>query len=169
MCVYICSSIYLSIYLFIYLSIYLSIYRVTRGDVLSLLSRAPMLASLLTPRYSHLPPLVLPMPVSPPPCICSVVKRNCGSILSLGIPSPTQTRPRTSADHFIFVYVYRWEIGLYKIRVYFKAFVHERIIPFLPLPICSAHTIARLLHDYCAIYDPSLTPLLYAIHHTKLV
>jgi len=45
-------------------------------------------------------------------------------------------------------------LGFYKIFVYIKAFVHERIIPFLPLPICIAHTIAILLHGYCAIYDP---------------
>jgi len=43
------------------------------------------------------------------------------------------------------------ELGLYKIFVYFKAFVHERIIPILPFLTCIAHTIAILLHDYCAI------------------
>jgi len=47
-------------------------------------------------------------------------------------------------------------IPLYKIFVDFKAFVHESIIPFLPLLIFIAHTIAIiaiLLHDVCAIYD----------------
>ena len=34
--------------------------------------------------------------------------------------------------------------------------------------ICIAHTIATLLHDECAIYDPHPTPLVYAIHHTIL-
>jgi len=62
----------------------------------------------------------------------------------------------------------RW-IGLYKIFFYFEAFVHESIIPFLPPPTCIAHTIALLLHDYCAIYDSPPTPLVYAIHHTILV
>jgi len=47
----------------------------------------------------------------------------------------------------------RLTLGLYKIFVYLKAFVHERIIPFLPLPICIAHTIAILLHGVCVIYD----------------
>jgi len=57
--------------------------------------------------------------------------------------------------------------GLYKIFVYIKAFVHERIIPFLPLPICIAHTIAILLHGYCAIYDPPQPPscMPYTIHN----
>jgi len=60
-------------------------------------------------------------------------------------------------------------VGLYKIFVYFKGFVQDRIILFLPLPICIAHTVAILLHDYCcAIYDRPPTPRLYAIHHTQL-
>jgi len=53
--------------------------------------------------------------------------------------------------------------------VSFKAFVHERIIPVLPLPIRISHTIPILLHDGCAIYDPPAPPLLYTIHHTTLV
>jgi len=61
------------------------------------------------------------------------------------------------------------QLGLYKIFIDFQAFMHERIIPFLPLLICVAHTIAILLHDDCAIHDPPPTPLLKAIHHTKLV
>jgi len=61
------------------------------------------------------------------------------------------------------------QIGFYKIFVYFKAFVDERIIPFLPLPTCSPPTTAILLHVYCAIYDAPPTPLWYAIHHTILV
>jgi len=60
------------------------------------------------------------------------------------------------------------ELGLYKIFVYFKAFMHEIILPFLPLRICIAHTIAILLHDYCALHYPLPTPLLYAVNHTKL-
>jgi len=35
-------------------------------------------------------------------------------------------------------------------------------------PACIAHTVAILLHDYWAIYDPPSTPLVYVIHHTKL-
>jgi len=51
-------------------------------------------------------------------------------------------------------------VGLYNNCVYCTDFVHERIIPFLPLPICIAYTIAILLHGYCAIYDPPPTILL---------
>jgi len=40
-----------------------------------------------------------------------------------------------------------------------------------PPPSCNAYPIAILLHDFCAIYAPQPTPppLLYAIHHTRLV
>jgi len=41
--------------------------------------------------------------------------------------------------------------------------------PCIAPPTCRAYPIAILLHDYCAIYDPPPTPLLYAIHHTILV
>jgi len=47
--------------------------------------------------------------------------------------------------------------------------VHASIIFFLHPPTCIAHTIALLLHDYCAIYAPPQTPRLYAIHHMILV
>ena len=47
--------------------------------------------------------------------------------------------------------------------------MHESIIFNCPPPARIAHTIALLLHDYCALYDPPSTPLLYAIHHTILV
>ena len=60
-------------------------------------------------------------------------------------------------------------IGLYKIFVHFKAFLHESIITFIPPPTCNAHTIAILLHDYCAIYKPLPTSRLHAMHHTLLV
>ena len=46
------------------------------------------------------------------------------------------------------------DVGLHKIFVSIKAFVHERILPVLPLPIRIAHTIAILGHGYRAIYDP---------------
>jgi len=49
-------------------------------------------------------------------------------------------------------------VGLYKIFVYLKDFVHERIIPLLPPPICIVYTIAILLHYYCAIYDSPPPP-----------
>ena len=52
---------------------------------------------------------------------------------------------------------------------YFGAFVHEPIVlSFFP-PTCIGHTVAILLHDYWAIYDPPSTPLLYALHRTILV
>jgi len=60
-------------------------------------------------------------------------------------------------------------IDRYKTFVHFKAFVHESIILCYSLPICIADTIATPLHDYCAIYDLPVTPLLYAIHHTILI
>jgi len=59
--------------------------------------------------------------------------------------------------------------GLYKIFVYFKAFVHERLLIVLPLPICIANTTAIPLHDYRAVYDPLPTPISCAINHSKLV
>ena len=51
--------------------------------------------------------------------------------------------------------------GRYKTFVYFKAFVHERSLICLPLPICIASTIAILLHSYRAIYDP--LPTFYCV------
>jgi len=61
------------------------------------------------------------------------------------------------------------QLGLYKIFVHFKAFVHESIILLLPPHTCNAHTSAVLVHDYCAIYDSLPNPLSYSIHHTILV
>ena len=43
--------------------------------------------------------------------------------------------------------------GLYKRSVYLKNVLHERIILFVPLPICIAHPSAIRLHDYWAVYD----------------
>jgi len=45
-------------------------------------------------------------------------------------------------------------LGLYKIFVYFKAFVHERILVFLPLAVCIAHNNAFSLHNFCATSQP---------------
>jgi len=59
--------------------------------------------------------------------------------------------------------------GLHKILIRFQAVVHESTIRVLPIVIYNAHTIAMLLHDYCAIYAPLPTSLVYAIHHTILV
>jgi len=47
----------------------------------------------------------------------------------------------------------------------FRALVHH---PFIAPSICIAHTMAMLLHDSCAMYDPHPTPLVYAIHHIIL-
>ena len=60
-------------------------------------------------------------------------------------------------------------IGLYNMFVHFNAFVNEPSLIVLPPPTCNARTVAIVLHDYCARYAPSPTPLLYAIHHTRLV
>jgi len=49
-------------------------------------------------------------------------------------------------------------IGRYKTFFHLEAFVHKSIILVLPLITCIAHTIAILLHDYCAIYDPPPDP-----------
>jgi len=35
--------------------------------------------------------------------------------------------------------------------------------------VTRAHTVAILLHDCCAVYDPLSTSLLYAIHYTILI
>jgi len=58
-------------------------------------------------------------------------------------------------------------VGLNKIIFYMEALVHESIILVLSPPTCIAHTIAKLLHDYCAIYDAPPTPfcLLYTIQY----
>ena len=42
---------------------------------------------------------------------------------------------------------------------------HHCIAP----PTCTAHTVAIVLHDYCARYAPPSTLPLYALHHTILV
>jgi len=51
----------------------------------------------------------------------------------------------------------------------FNAFVNEPIIILLPPPTCNAHSVAMVLHDYCARYAPSPTLLLYAVYRTILV
>jgi len=61
-------------------------------------------------------------------------------------------------------------MSLYKIFVYSEAVVHESIIFIPPPPTCTAHTVAILLHAYCAIYDPPpLISLAYPVHNTILV
>jgi len=58
------------------------------------------------------------------------------------------------------------KFGLYKILFHFESFVHKSIVlSFLP-STCVALTVAMLLHDYCKIYDPPSTFLVYATHHT---
>jgi len=44
--------------------------------------------------------------------------------------------------------------SLYKIFLYFEAFVHESIIHLVPPPTCISHTVATLMHDYWAVYEP---------------
>jgi len=59
--------------------------------------------------------------------------------------------------------------GLYKLFFSFESFEHEtNLVSFLP-PTWIAHTVAVLLHDYRAVYDPPSTSPVYAIHHTILV
>jgi len=49
----------------------------------------------------------------------------------------------------------------------FSVGVHHPLIA--PPPTCNAYRVAILLHDYCAIYPPPPTPLVYAVHHRILV
>ena len=67
-------------------------------------------------------------------------------------------------------HIRRTRLGLCKIFVCFKAFVHESIVRIVPpsTVLRIAHAIAVLLHDRCAMQDPPPTPLVYAIYHTKL-
>jgi len=52
---------------------------------------------------------------------------------------------------------------------YFEASVHESNIVMFPPPTCIGQTVALLLHDYWAVYEPPPTSLLYALHHIILV
>jgi len=52
----------------------------------------------------------------------------------------------------------RLQLGLYKILLYFKAFVHETIILLLLPPTCTARTNAVLVNVYCSIYDAPPDP-----------
>ena len=47
--------------------------------------------------------------------------------------------------------------------------MHESIVLLFFRSTCIAHTVAILLQDYWAIYEPPSTSLLHAIHHTILV
>jgi len=61
-----------------------------------------------------------------------------------------------------------FRLGLHKIFVHFNAIVNEPHHCTAP-PTCKAHTVAIVLHDYCAMNAPPPTLLLYGIHHTILV
>jgi len=61
------------------------------------------------------------------------------------------------------------QLGLYKMFFYFQSFVHESIVLSFFWPACIAHTVAILLHNYWAIYDPPPTSFVYAIHHRIVV
>jgi len=60
-------------------------------------------------------------------------------------------------------------VGLYKIFVYFEAFLYESTIVSFPAMTCIAHPGAILLRDYWAVYDPPSDPPLYAINYTILL
>jgi len=70
---------------------------------------------------------------------------------------------------YIYIHIQQVRCNPYKRFVHFESFVHESIVLLFLPPTCIAHTVAILLHDYRAIYDPPSTSLLYAIHHTMLV
>jgi len=73
-------------------------------------------------------------------------------------------------DMDLYLYLYRFNplrevnpsgavrVGLYKILLYFDAFVHDSIIRSLAPPTCIARTIAIPLYLHCAIYDALPTP-----------
>ena len=77
---------------------------------------------------------------------------------------------------YVFVYIYtsdyvtmRGRVVLYKILVYFEAFMQESINRALLSPTCISRTIAMLPHvDHAIYYAPHDLPRVYAIHHTKL-
>jgi len=54
-------------------------------------------------------------------------------------------------------------VGLYKIIFYYEAFVHESNILVFPPPTCIGHTVAILLHDFGAVYEPP-SDLPFACH-----
>jgi len=56
-----------------------------------------------------------------------------------------------------------------KMFVHFYSFVHESIVLSCFRFTCITHTAAIPLHDYWAMNDPPLDPLLYAIHLTILI
>jgi len=58
--------------------------------------------------------------------------------------------------------------GLYTILFYFTDLVWESIILVLLPLTCKAYAIAIQSHDYCAVFDPPPTPLVYAMHHAIL-
>ena len=88
----------------------------------------------------------------------------CGLLLNELVHAPAATlRPIEAMLELAQVF------SLYKIFVHSKASLHSSIILVLPPPTCFAHTIAILSYDFCAIYDPPTTTLLYAIHHTIVV
>jgi len=45
-------------------------------------------------------------------------------------------------------------VGLYNIFFYFEAFVHESIILSFPPPTCIGHTVATVMYDQWAVYEP---------------
>jgi len=83
-------------------------------------------------------------------------------------PCPSCSPEEKQTPSWSNVTLWRLYISLYKILFHVKALLWERIILSLPPPTCKAYPIAILLNDYCAIYNPPTTPLVYAIPHTIL-
>jgi len=97
------------------------------------------------------------------------VKMVWGSFLTAAAALKTPTRNGYNARGDNLTFLYRPWVGLYKILFNFKAFVSEqRQSHFYCPPTCNAHTIAILLHDYCASIRSPPTPHLYAVQHTIL-
>ena len=60
-------------------------------------------------------------------------------------------------------------VGIHQIFFTAKLLHTNQSSFYCPHPPALPHTIAILLHDYCAIYDSPPTSVLYAIHHPILV
>jgi len=75
------------------------------------------------------------------------------------LPAQRGRRPRPRAQ------ITSWPLqDIRSLHSNLALFNHPCIAP----SICIAHTIAMLSHDYCTIYDPHPTALVYAIHHATL-
>jgi len=64
--------------------------------------------------------------------------------------------------------VWRWGWAFTRYCFTLKVYCGSESSFHCPPPSCKAYPIAMLLHDYCTIYNPRTSPLVYAIHHAIL-